>query len=250
MRFDGKVAVITGGGVGFGRAFARAFAAEGASVVVADIDAGAATALTEELEAAGTAALAVECDVADEHQVQGAVDATVARFGGVDILINNAGKHLTKYNQPFSVLERDELRALFEVNVIGVVNCSVAARPSMAARGGGVMVNISSMASYLSATPYSVSKLAVRGLTIAFAQEFAADGIRVNAISPGLMATENAMDDLPTSLVDEFVGERQLIHRLGQMDDIVKAMLYLCSDDSSFVTGETLKVTGGFPLFL
>ena len=174
----------------------------------------------------------------------------MARFGGIDILINNAGKHLTKYNQPFSVLERDELRALFDVNVIGVVNCSVAARPSMAARGGGTIVNISSMASYLSGTPYSVSKLAVRGLTIAFAQEFAPDHIRVNGIAPGLMATENAMDDLPQELVDQFVNQLQLVPRLGQMDDIVRALLFLCSEDSSFVTGETLKVTGGYPLFL
>jgi NAD(P)-dependent dehydrogenase (short-subunit alcohol dehydrogenase family) len=95
-----------------------------------------------------------------------------------------------------------------------------------------------------------VSKLAVRGLTIAFATEFAGDAIRVNGIAPGLMATENAMDDLPSALVDEFVNGRQLIHRLGVMEDIVQAMLYLCSDESSFITGETLKVTGGFPLHL
>lgn len=250
MRFDGKVAFITGGGVGFGRAFARALAAEGASIVIADIDGDAGTALVHELETAGTPTLAVVCDVADEHQVQAGIDATVERFGGLDVLINNAGKHLTKYNQPFSVLERDELRALFDVNVIGVVNCSVAARPSMAARGGGVILNISSMAVYMNTTPYAVSKLAVRGLTIVFATEFAGDGIRVNAIAPGLMATENAMDDLPTALVDEFVNDRQLVHRLGQMDDIVQAMLYLCSDESSFVTGETVKVSGGLPLFL
>jgi len=250
MRFEGKVAFITGGGVGFGRAFARALAVEGATIVVADIDGAAGAALVHELEDAGTPALSVVCDVADEHQVQAGVDATVERFGGIDILINNAGKHLTKYNQPFSVLERDELRALFDVNVIGVVNCSVSARPSMAARGGGVILNISSMAAYMNVSPYSVSKLAVRGLTIAFATEFAGDKIRVNGISPGLMATENAMDDLPQSVVDEFVNDRQLIHRLGVMDDIVTAMLYLCSDESSFVTGETLKVSGGFPLFL
>jgi NAD(P)-dependent dehydrogenase (short-subunit alcohol dehydrogenase family) len=250
MRFDGKVVFVTGGGIGFGRAFARALAAEGASIVIADIDAGAGDALVAELEQAGTAALSVRCDVADERQVQAAVDAGVERFGGLDVLLNNAGKHLTKYNQPFSVLEREELRALFDVNVIGVVNCSVAARPSMAARGGGVIVNISSMASYLNVTPYSVSKLAVRGLTIAFAHEFAPDGIRVNGIAPGLMATENAMDDLPQEMVDHFVDELQLVPRLGQMDDIVQAMLWLCSDESSFVTGETLKVTGGYPLFL
>ena len=91
--------------------------------------------LAKELEADGQHAMSVVCDVADEQQVQAAVDATVARFGGIDILINNAGKHLMKYNQPFSVLERDELRSLFDVNVIGVVNCSVSARASMAAAG-------------------------------------------------------------------------------------------------------------------
>jgi 3-oxoacyl-[acyl-carrier protein] reductase len=250
MRFEDKVAFITGGGIGFGRAFARALAAEGAAIVIADIDTAAGEKLAVELEAAGTPALGVGCDVAHEHQVQAAVDATVDRFGGIDILLNNAGKHLTKYNQPFSVLPREELRSLFDVNVIGVVNCSVAARPSMAARGGGVIVNISSMASYLNVSPYSVSKLAVRGLTIALAHEFAPDHIRVNGIAPGLMATENAMDDLPQAMVDEFVNNLQLVHRLGQMDDIVKTMLFLCSEESSFVTGETLKVTGGYPLFV
>jgi NAD(P)-dependent dehydrogenase (short-subunit alcohol dehydrogenase family) len=84
-------------------------------------------------------------------------------------------------------------------------------------------------------------------LTVALAAELAPDGIRVNAISPGLMATENAMDDLPTAMVEDFIQNRQLIHRLGTMDDIVKTMLFLCSDDASFVTGETIKVSGGYP---
>src|SRR5262245_36050085 len=221
MRFGDRVAFITGGGRRFGPGFARSLSAAGAAVVIADIDGAAGSALAQELDGAGAQALAVVCDVADEDQVQKAVDTTVERFGGIDILINNAGKHLTKYNRPFSVLERQDIRDLFDVNVMGVVNCSVSARPSMAARGGGVIVNIASMAAHLSVTPYSVSKLAVRGLTVAFATEFAGDNIRVNAISPGLMATENALDDLPTELIDEYVQRHQLIHRLGQMDDIV-----------------------------
>jgi NAD(P)-dependent dehydrogenase (short-subunit alcohol dehydrogenase family) len=162
-------------------------------------------------------------------------------------LINNAGKHLTKYNQPFSVLPRFELRALFDVNVIGVVNCTVACRPAMAARGGGAVINISSIAGHMASSPYGVSKLAVRGLTVAFANELAPDRIRVNAISPGLMATENAMEDLPQEMVDDFVQNRQLVHRLGTMDDIVKTMMFLCSDDASFITGETIMVSGGYP---
>jgi NAD(P)-dependent dehydrogenase (short-subunit alcohol dehydrogenase family) len=120
----------------------------------------------------------------------------------------------------------------------------------MRSAGGGVVLNIASIAGHLSNTPYGVSKLAVRGLTIAFASELAPDNIRVNAIAPGLMATENAIADLPQAMVDEFVGERQLVHRLGQMGDIVQAMLYLCSDQASFVTGQTLDVSGGFPLFI
>ena len=166
------------------------------------------------------------------------------------MLINNAGLHLMEYNQPFAVLERQKLRKLFEVNVIGVVNCTLACRESMAARGGGAILNISSMAGHMSVTPYAVSKLAVRGLTVAFATELAPERIRVNAISPGLMATENAMEDLPREIVDHMINDTQLIHRQGEMRDIVTAMLFLCSDDSSFTTGETLKVTGGFPLYL
>jgi len=93
-----------------------------------------------------------------------------------------------------------------------------------------------------------VSKLAVRGLTIAFAHEFAADAIRVNAISPGLVATENAVADLPEAMISDFRDRLQLVHRTGSMDDIVAAMLYLCSSEASFVTGETLRVSGGYPL--
>lgn len=247
-RFEGKVAFITGGAIGFGRAFGRALAAQGAAVAIADIDLPGAQEEADALLASGHTALAVECDVADEQQVDQAVASVVSELGGVDVLINNAGKHLTKYNQPFSVLPRHEIRALFDVNVIGVVNCSVACRDTMRARGGGAILNISSIAATGSTSPYGVSKLAVRGLTIAFAHEFAPDSIRVNAIAPGLMATENVLADLPQSLVEHFVSDLQLVHRLGTMEDIVSAMLFLCSDEASFVTGETLKVSGGYPL--
>ncbi len=248
MRFGGKVAFITGGAIGFGRAFARALVAEGAAVVLADIDEEAAERTAGELREDGFRALAVTCDVADEDTVDAGVAAAVEAFGGIDILINNAGLHLTKYNQPFSVLPRSELRNLLDVNVVGIVNCTMACRGSMQARGGGAVVNLSSIAGYLVASPYGVSKLAVRGLTMALASELAPDSIRVNAIAPGLMATENAIADLPTELVDEFVNQRQLVHRLGSMDDIVSAVLYLSSEEASFVTGETLKVSGGYPL--
>jgi 3-oxoacyl-[acyl-carrier protein] reductase len=248
MRFENKVAFITGGAIGFGRAFARALTAEGAAVVLVDIDDSSAEKTATELRDAGARALAIHCDVADEHAVETAVAKSIAEFGGIDICINNAGLHLLHYNQPFSVLSRDDLRALFDVNVIGVVNCTVACRESMASRGGGSVINISSIAGYLSSSPYGVSKLAVRGLTIAFASELAPDKIRVNAIAPGLMATENALDGLPQEMVDDFVENRQQVHRLGTMDDIVSTTLYLCSNEAGFITGETLRVSGGYPL--
>ncbi len=248
MKFESRTALITGGAIGFGRAFARALVAEGASVVIADVDADMAERTAADLVSAGGKAIAVECDVADADRVAAAVDAAIERFGGVDIVINNAGLHLTKYNQPFGVLSRNEIRALFDVNVMGVINTTLACRDSMRDRGGGVVLNISSMAGYLSATPYAVSKLTVRGLTVAFATELAPDRIRVNAIAPGLMNTENAIADLPRPLIDEFVHRLQLVHRLGKMDDVVSAMMFLCSDEASFITGETLKVSGGYPL--
>jgi 3-oxoacyl-[acyl-carrier protein] reductase len=248
VRFEGQTAVITGGAIGFGRAFCRALVAEGAAVVIADIDMAMAERTASELVSVGGQAIAVNCDVADEEQVDAAVETVVGRFGGVDILINNAGRHLMKYSQPFGVLSRTDIRGLFDVNVMGVINATLACRNPMRDRGGGAVVNISSMAGYLSVTPYAVSKLAVRGLTVAFATELAPDHIRVNGIAPGLMNTENALADLPRPLIDDIVHERQLIHRLGTMGDVVSAMLFLCSEEASFITGETLRVSGGYPL--
>jgi 3-oxoacyl-[acyl-carrier protein] reductase len=248
MRFSGKTAVITGGAIGFGRAFARALVGEGASAAIVDIDATMAEQTAAELTAQGARVIAVPCDVAYEQQVDTAIGVVIEKLGGVDVLINNAGRHLMKYNQPFGVLSRSDIRGLFDVNVMGVINCTLACRDSMRQRGGGVVLNISSMAGFMNISPYGVSKLAVRGLTVAFASELSSDRIRVNGIAPGLMNTENALADLPHALVDDIVRERQLVHRLGTMDDVVSAMLYLCSDEASFITGETLKVSGGYPL--
>src|SRR5690606_30238125 len=137
---------------------------------------------------------------------EAAVGAAVAKvaeaFGGIDILINNAGLHSAKYNATFQALGSAEVRRLFDVNIIGVANCSLACRPVMAARGGGVMMNISSIAGYTSANPYGVSKLAVRGMTMAFAREFSEDRIRVNAIAPGLIATDVIRAEMPAELFE------------------------------------------------
>ncbi len=248
MTHAGKVAFITGGAMGFGYAFAETLGRAGASVVIAEINMQGANDAVAKLKAQDIKAVAVECDVADEDAVNVAVGQAIAVFGGIDILINNAGLHLTKYNLPFTTLARDDVRALFDVNVMGIVNCSCAVIDSMKSRGGGNIVNISSMAGNMATSPYGVSKMAVRGLTMAFAKEFADAGVRVNAIAPGLMATDSAMADLPADMVSMIINQMQYIHRQGEVEDIVNMMMFLISDKASFITGETFRVSGGASL--
>ncbi|MFJ8058111.1 SDR family NAD(P)-dependent oxidoreductase [Streptomyces sp. NPDC096142] len=243
---QGRVAFITGGGRGFGRAFGAALSARGAHVVLADIDGAAAEAAAAELTAAGGSVTGVTCDVADETAVQTVVDEVAERHGGLDILVNNAGLHAA-YNKPFAELGLTKVRRVLDVNVMGVVICSLAAQRAMRGRPGAAVVNISSSAAYANRSVYGVSKLAVRGLTVSFAREFAADGIRVNAIAPGLILTDTVRADLNEGDAKRVLGE-QILRREGEEGDIVEALLYLVSSRSSFVTGETLRVTGGFAL--
>ena len=248
MQFTGKTAFITGGGRGIGEVFAKALVAEGAAVVLAELDLTAAEKVAAEIVEAGGQALAVPCDVSDETTVEAAVARAVERFDGIDILINNAGLHNFTYGQPITKLPLDKWRKMLDVNVVGIVICSAACRPSMQARGGGVIINMSSIASMPAATAYGVSKLAVRGLTVGLAQEFAPDGIRVYALAPGLMNTESVKAELPEIYWDLIVNKQQLIKRQGTPADLVGAMLFFCSDAASFITGETLAVGGGHPL--
>ncbi|WP_405988738.1 SDR family NAD(P)-dependent oxidoreductase [Streptomyces sp. NBC_00986] len=242
----GKVALITGGGRGFGKAFGAALSARGAHVVLADIDGAAAEAAAAELTAAGRSVTGVTCDVADETAVEAVVGEVAERHGGLDILVNNAGLHAA-YNRPFTELGLANVRRVLDVNVMGVVICSLAARKAMQGRAGAAIVNISSSAAYANRSIYGVSKLAVRGLTVSFAREFAADGIRVNAIAPGLIFTDTVRAELSEAEAKRVLGE-QILQREGEEQDIVEALLYLVSSKASFITGETLRVTGGFAL--
>jgi 3-oxoacyl-[acyl-carrier protein] reductase len=243
-----EVAFITGAGAGFGRALAESFACDGMAVVLADIDRRAAEVAAKAITASGGTALAVECDVADISGVEAAVARSQAVFGGIDILINNAALHLSTYSLPYAELGLTRIQNCVQVNVMGIVHCTLAARATMAARGKGRIVNLSSSAGYEPRSIYGVTKLAVRGLTTSFAAELAADGIRVNAVAPGLMGTDAAVADLPPDLFDRYARELQLVKRRGEMSDVVAAIRFLCSDDASFVTGETLRISGGYPL--
>ncbi len=241
QRFSNMVAFITGGATGMGRSFAAALCDEGAQVVIADVDTETATRTADEI---GESAVAVACDVADRSSVDRAVDEARERCGGIDILVNNAARHMKKYSQPFSTLTADEIAGLFDVNVLGVVNCSVACSASMRERGGGAIVNMASSAAFTVGTPYGVTKLAVRGLTITFAKELGVDNIRVNAIAPGMVSTENALTEYTT---EELAAIRtaQVLNDTITMDDITRVALFLCSEESALVTGETIRVTGG-----
>ncbi|MFF7474182.1 SDR family oxidoreductase [Streptomyces sp. NPDC008092] len=243
---QGKVALITGGGRGFGKAFGEALSKLGAHVVLADVDGEAAAEAAAELTARGRGATGVSCDVADEDGVGAVVSEIAAVHGGLDILVNNAGLHAA-YNKPFTELGLARVRRVVDVNIMGTVICTMAAREAMKGRAGACVVNISSSAAYANRSIYGVSKLAVRGLTVAFAREFAADGIRVNAIAPGLIFTDAVRAQLSPAEAERVLGE-QILPQEGREEDVVEALLYLVSSKASFVTGETLRVTGGFAL--
>ena len=248
-RYTDRVVLITGGGAGIGRRYASRFAAEGADIVVADLDPTAAATVVAEVDEAGRSGLAVTMDVTDDTAVEKAVAATVERFGGIDVLVNNAGVHLEHAQLPFTLEALPDWRRVLDVNVIGAYICAVACREAMAGRDGAAIVNHSSMAAWSGGNAYAVSKLALNALTVGLAEELAADGIRVNGIAPSLVDSEAAVEWMHSPAragVEDLLVGRQMIQRLGRMDDLADAALFLCSADASFITGQTLLVDGGF----
>jgi 3-oxoacyl-[acyl-carrier protein] reductase len=243
-RLLGRCAVITGAGRGIGLTLATAAAAEGASVVVADVDPEAAADAVRHLEAGGATPVASVTDVRSEEQLMAMASLAVERYGGIDIVVNNAGRHLGEYNVPCTQLDPAKWDELLAVNLTAPLACVRACLPGMRARGGGAVVNIASAAAYRPTRAYGVSKLALVALTVALADELAADNIRVNAIAPGLVDTPAAKAQWPPDRQEQILAQQRL-KRPGLMADLVPAFLYLCTDDSSFLTGQTLSVAGG-----
>lgn len=240
----GTCAVITGGARGFGKAFARALAVRGAHVVLVDVDADEVANTAAAIRAAGGSADAHAADVTDDARMARVMAEAAAVHGGVDVLINNAGLHSDEYSRPILEMGLTKVRRLFDVNVLGVIACTLAAAPHLTGRPGASIVNIASAAAHLGGTAYGTSKLAVAGLTVTFARELGPDGIRVNAISPGLILTDTIRAELPAAVRAQVKG-MQFLDADGGEADVVEAMLFLTSPQARFVTGETLRVTGG-----
>jgi 3-oxoacyl-[acyl-carrier protein] reductase len=237
-----KVAIVTGAGGagvgGLGVVYAQALAGEGVAIVVADIDGKAASRVADELMGAGARAIGVGCDVTVDEEIHAMVRVACSEFGGVDILVNNAGLARGKWNEGATLGTSDWLHIL-AVNTVAPVACARACRPVMRERGGGVIVNQSSSGAYMESGAYTVSKAALNAVTRVLAAEFADDGIRVNGIAPGMMTAQ-----LPQDIIDAMLS-RQTVRRPGQPDDLIGALLFLCSEQSAFVNGQTLLVDGG-----
>jgi len=267
----GRVALVTGGSRGLGRADALTLARAGADVAIADIlvesDTSAAEEYgvlaqaavaqgmvhtektVEEIQGLGRRALAVRCDVTDRSMVDAAVDRVVAELGAVDILVNNAGTldHVGQFpDQRLDLWERD-----LRVNLTGAFNCSQAVWPHMKERGWGRIVNMASVAGTLGGfgqASYSTTKAGILGLTRTLAMEGGRHGITCNAIVPGIIGTEAF--HMANAAMNERIANRTVFKRPGEPQDIANAIAFLCSDLAAYVTGIELNVSGGVELFV
>ena len=252
-RLAGKIALITGGGTGIGRACARMFAREGARVAVAGRRRGPLDGVVAEICAAGGEALAVECDVSQRAQVENAVRATVERFGGLTSVVNNAGALLVGTAEETS---DEDWERVIAVNLTGTFLVSRAALPELRRSVGGTIVNIASvlgLIGFKQRVAYTASKTGVVGLTRAMALDHAAEGIRVNCICPAIVETELvrnlyvAQPD-PQAALQARTSTLPL-GRLGQPDDVANLALFLASEESSWLTGAAVPLDGGLTAY-
>ncbi|MFL6451139.1 MAG: glucose 1-dehydrogenase [Bryobacteraceae bacterium] len=247
LDFGGKVALVTGAASGMGLAAARAFADAGASVLLADFREDAVKAEAQKLTAGGTKAIAVRCDVSDDAQVEAMVARTVAEFGRLDAAFNNAG--VMARIAPTADSTREEWDRVIGINLRGVWSCMKYELRQMERQGSGAIVNNASVGA-LTGNPgigsYIASKHGVVGLTRTAALEYIKDGIRVNAVNPGLIDTQVARDVVSgDERAYEDIAKKVPIGRAGKPEEIASAVLWLCSPGASYVVGQALTLDGG-----
>ena len=250
FRLDGKTAIVTGaGGRGnsIGRAYALGLAAAGAAVVVADLNATGAKAVADEIVAAGGKAIAAQVDITKREQVATMVESAVQTFGGIDILVNNAALMVEIGSPQAADVSIESWTRLLEVNVTGALICSQAVIPHLRARGGGHIVNQVSGGAFPAVSLYGVSKLALAGLTTTLAKQLGRSGINVNAIAPGNVTSDAGTELVPPgSPFVQFLAMNCCTRPQGAPDELVGALLLLCSPSGAWITGQTLNVDGGW----
>jgi NAD(P)-dependent dehydrogenase (short-subunit alcohol dehydrogenase family) len=247
LRLSGKVAIVTGAGSGIGKALATRLAADGASVVVADV-AKFDLAAAEIAKATGARTLGLEIDVSSEGDVARLAAETVKAFGRIDILVNNAAVFSSIKLKPFEQIEVAEWRKVMDVNILGVALCCRACVPHMRKAGGGRIINLASGAP-IKGVPlflhYISSKGAVIAMTRGLARELGKDGITVNTLAPGFTLSENVAKDPTHVKQGEVTRMTRAIQRDETPDDLVGTVSFLASADAAFMTGQTLVVDGG-----
>lgn len=244
MRFENKVAVVTGSGQGIGEAYAKALAAEGASVVVADLNTEQGERVAKEITAEGGNALAVPVDVADPESADAMAATTIEAFGGIDCLVNNAAIYAGMKIESLMKVDLDYYRRFFQVNLDGALIVTRACYRSMRGREGAAIVNQSSTAAWMAGGFYSIAKAGINSLTVNLAAELAHSGIRVNAIAPGPTDTSATREVVPEVYLEPLV-QSLMIKRLGTPDDLAGACLFLLSEDAAWMTGQIVAVDGG-----
>ena len=249
ISFENKVTLVTGAGSGLGLAAAKAFAESGGAVVLADRDEKSARAAADELVAKGHQALAVVCDVSDDGQVEAMVAQTVATFGHLDAAYNNAGVQNVLAETADSI--REDYDRVMAINLGGIWSCMKFELQQMRKEGSGTIVNCSSLGGLVGGAErgtYHAAKHGVLGFTKSAALEYAARGIRINAVCPGLIHTPMADQMIAAGQGDALRAMEKSIPmgRVGLPEEIANAVLWLCSDAASYVTGQSISVDGGF----
>jgi len=249
MRLKDKVAIVTGGGAGMGLAVARAYAREGAKVVVADRNEADGIATVNALQAAGGEALFVQTDVAEARAVEAMVEQAVGAFGGIDILYANAAVQLHGQDARAHELSEEIWDRTYNINIRGLWLCAKYVIPALLKRGGGSIINVASPTGLVGCAPgysaYSSSKGAVFALTRVMAVDYARDNIRVNALVPGATETPLTKDLFADQGTRQSLIDATPLGRLGQADDVVGLATFLAADESAYCTGGTYMVDGG-----